>query len=332
MNCRFDSRRQFLRRSGALCAAAPLAGVPRAWGQAVTTKILCGTPAGSIPDYVARRYAEALTTRRPGSAFVENRPGAAGQIAITALKQATPDGGTIMLAPGAVSSIYPFLYGKLSYDPDADLQPLSSAAEATLALAVGPAVPDSVRTLEHFIAWSRANPALANFGSPGQGTLPHLLSALFFHEAKVAAQHAGYAGGPPAVVDLLGGRIAALSLPEGLLRPHHESRKLRILATSGPVRSTFLPDVPTFVEQGFPNLVIREWFAFFAGGSVPASIASSTSQTIRAAAEGSPLAAAFREMGMVVVTSTPEATKERIVSERQYWKAALTMTGIRAEL
>lgn len=342
----FDSRRDFLCTSGALVisraaartsgalaavAAGGAAGPALAQSGAAPLRILCQGPAGSIPDAVARRYSEALAGRRPGGALVDNRPGAAGQIAIAALRQAPADGNTMLLSVSAVSTVYPYLYAKLSYDPDADLKPVSVAAEATLALAVGAAVPDTVRTLKDFVEWAKANPRLVNFGSPGQGTLPHVLSAMFFREAGIDAPHAAYGGGPPAIVDLIGGRIAALSLSEGILRPHHDARKIRVLATSGSTRSVFHPDVPTFVEQGFSNLVIREWFAFYMSGSTPAPLVLASSQAVRAAAESPALAPAFREMGMFPVTSTPEAAIERIVAERRYWKEALAATGIRAE-
>ena len=178
-------------------------------------RILCSGPAGSIPDIVARRVAEQLTRHYPQGAIVDNRPGAAGQIAVNALKAAVPDGSTVLLAQGAVATVYPYLYTKLAYDPIADLQPISMAGEMTLALAVGPAVPNNVTNLEEFIGWMRANPKLANVAAPGTGTLPHLLEVMLFREANVPWQHVVYAGGPPAMIDLLGGQVAALVLPEG---------------------------------------------------------------------------------------------------------------------
>jgi tripartite-type tricarboxylate transporter receptor subunit TctC len=199
-------------------------------------RILCSGPAGSIPDIVARRVAEQLTRQYPQGAIVDNRPGAAGQIAVNALKAAAPDGSTVLLAQGAVATVYPYLYTKLAYDPIADLQPISMAGEMTLALAVGPAVPSNVTNLEELIVWMRANPKLANVASPGTGTLPHLLEVMLFREANVPWQHVVYAGGPPAMIDLLGGQVAALVLPEGLFRQHKATGKLRVLATSGAER------------------------------------------------------------------------------------------------
>lgn len=331
MNQDTRSRRHFLRTAGALAAAT--AAPHTAWAQNApgSLRILCTGPAGSIPDTVARRYAEQLGARYPGGVLVDNRPGAAGQLAVGALKQAAPDGMTVLLAQGAVSTVYPYLYTKLAYDPVADLKPVSVAAEATLALAVGSAVPSSVRTLGEFIDWSRANPALSNYGSPGPGTLPHVLSAMLFRGAKVDAQHVAYAGGPAAMVDLMGGRIASLVLPEGLLRPLQATGKLRVLATSGSTRSAFMPDVPTFVEQGHPSLAIREWFGFFMPGATAAAVIESASQSARALAENKVLSAAFADMGMLASASTPAQMGERIATEQRYWRDAINATGIRVE-
>jgi tripartite-type tricarboxylate transporter receptor subunit TctC len=141
-------------------------------------RILCTAPGGTIPDIVARSYAEQLGASHSRGVVVDNRAGAAGRIAVGVLKQAAPDGSTLLLAQGAVASVYPYLYDTLAYDPVADLKPLSLAAEAVLGLAVGPAVPDSVTSLTSLVDWIRANLDKATHGSPGVGTLPHLMVAL----------------------------------------------------------------------------------------------------------------------------------------------------------
>ena len=142
--------------------------------------------------------------------MVDNRPGAAGQIAVNALKSARADGNTLLLAQGAIATVYPYLYARLAYDPVLDLRPVSLAGEMTLGLAVGPAVPGTVTNVHELVEWMRRNPGLANVGSPGTGTLPHLLEAMLFRTAGVEWQHLVYPGGPPALVALLGGQIAAL--------------------------------------------------------------------------------------------------------------------------
>ena len=334
MSIDLHARRAFLRQGSAALAA--LTGLGASHHVAAQTTLdqlhmLCSGPAGSIPDIVARRVADQLTGRYAQRLTVENRPGAAGQIAVNALKAAPADGSTVLLAQGAVATVYPYLYAKLAYDPVLDLQPVSLAGEMTLALAVGPAVPDTVTNVRELAEWMRRNPKLANVGSPGTGTLPHLLEAMLFREADAPWLHIVYAGGPPAMVDLLGGQIAALVLPEGLFRQHKATGRLRVLATSGATRSSYFPDVASLVEQGFRNLVVREWFAFFMAARVTPAMLESTSQTLRTAIARPELVAAFADSGMVAASSTPAALSARIAAEQRYWEPIVRASGIRAE-
>lgn len=333
MSTHHHSRRELLRHGGALAALAALGTLHHASAQAPIEqlRILCTGPAGSIPDIVARRVAEQLASNYVRGAIVDNRPGAAGQIAVNALKAGQSDGTTILLAQGAIATVYPYLYAKLAYDPNVDLKPVSLAAEMTLGLAVGPAVPSTVMHVRDLVEWMRHNPGLANVGSPGTGTLPHLLEVMLFRQADVAWQHIVYAGGPPAVVDLLGAQIAALVLPEGLLRQHRAAGRLRVLATSGAQRSAYLPDVATLAEQGYADLVVREWFAFFMSGRAPAALVEAASQALRLAIARPELASAFAESGMVAASSTSVALATRIAAEQRYWEPVLRTSGVRAE-
>ena len=293
-------------------------------------RILCSGPAGSIPDLVARAIGEQLTSTLGQRSLVDNRPGAAGQLSVAALKAAPADGSTLLLAQGAIATVYPALYTKLGYDPALDLQPVSLASEMSLALAIGPAVPAEVTTLAGFIDWARRNPAAMNVGSPGAGTLPHLLEAMLFSDAGVAWQHITYSGGPPAVTDLLGGQIAALVLPEGLLRQHHAARRIRVLATSGPARSAYLPAVPSLTELGHPALVVKEWFAFFAPGATPKDTVAGLAAALQEAIARPEVAAAFAQAGMTPASSSPVALAARVADEQRYWKPVLRSHGISA--
>lgn len=333
MNSRHHSRRDVLLGSAAAATLLSLSivGTARAQAPIEQLRILCSGPPGSIPDIVARRVAEQLAGSYGRGALIENRPGAAGQIAVNALKSGPADGSTVLLAQGAIATVYPYLYAKLAYDPVLDLQPVSLAAEMTLGLAVGPAVPERIVNVRELLEWMRSNPKAANAGSPGTGTLPHLLEVMLFREAKVAWQHVVYAGGPPAMVDLLGGQIAVLVLPEGLLRQHRTTGRLRVLATSGAQRSSYMPDVATLVEQGFNDLVVREWFAFFASRRAPKATVDGTSTAMRLALARAELTAAFAESGMVAVSSTPAALAARIAIEQRYWEPVIRAAGVRAE-
>ncbi len=314
----------------AACAAAPFSPGARAARREIL-HILCSGPAGSIPDIVARAIGAQLPASLAERALVDNRPGAAGQISVRALKAAPADGSVLLLAQGAVATVNPFLYSGLGYDPVLDLQPVSLASEMSLGLAVGPGVPVQVSTLVDFIAWLRAHPAQANIGSPGKGTLPHVLAAMLLQEEGVAWQHIAYAGGPPAITDMLGGRIGALVLPEGLLRQHQLAGRVRVLATSGSARSKYLPEVPSLIELGHPNLVVKEWFAFFAplrATRVDIEVASSA---LRAAIDSAEVATIFAQSGMTPAASTPTALAARIAGEQQRWGQVLRANGIRGD-
>ena len=168
-------------------------------------------------------------------------------------------------------------------------------------------------------------------GSPGTGTLPHLLEAMLMREAGTAWQHIAYSGGPPALVALLGGQIAALVLPEGLFTQHRAAGRLRVLATSGAQRTGLMPDVPTLVEQGFADLVVREWFAFFMSGRVPPPLVAQQSEALRLALAQPALSALLGNAGIVAVSSAPEALVARIAAERRVWAPILQALAIQVE-
>ncbi|MDB5807225.1 MAG: Twin-arginine translocation pathway signal [Betaproteobacteria bacterium] len=325
------SRRTFMRRAGLALAAG---AAPRAFAAAAPIDqlhVLVGFPAGSIPDLVARLAADNMAEAYPRRVLVDNRPGAAGQIAVGALKAGPADGSMLLLAQGTAASAYPYLYSKLGYDPAADLKPVSLAAEVTLGVAVGPAVPASVGNVRELAEWMRRNPALANIGSPGVGTPPHLLEAMLFRSLDAPWQHIAYPGGPPAVAALLGGQIAAVVLPEGLLRQQQAAGKLRVLATSGARRSAYLPEVATLVEQGYPNLVVSDWFAFFMSSRVSRETIEATSQTLRAALARPQLVTAYADAGMLAAPSTPAALAERISTDAKVWEQVIRANNIHVD-
>ncbi len=325
-------RRHFLQRAAGLGAFLALgADVAEAQAAPRALHILCTGPAGSIPDLIARRVAVQLASAYPAGVVVDNRPGAAGRIAVNALMQAPADGSALLLAQGAVATVYPYLFTKPGYDPAVDLRPLTLAAEATLGLALGPAVPQEVRDVAGLLAWMRRHPALANYGSPGAGTLPHLLGAALFAGAQLDCQHVAYAGGPPALAALMGGQLSSLILPEGLLREHHATGRLRVIATSGASRSTYLPQVPSFAEQGYKELVMREWFAFFMPGRTPAAVLDDTSSLVQAAVRSPQVGASLAAAGMTAVASTPRALAEQIAVEQGEWQRSLRASGIKVE-
>jgi len=174
------TRRQFTHATAglaALGALAPFAARAQALEQ---VKIINGFPAGGTADATSRRVGDKLggTAFARNAAVTENKPGAGGRIAVESVKNAAPDGATLLLTPYSCTSIYPHIYRKLSYDPFKDLAPVSIAAVMHHGLAVGPMVPASVKSVKDYVAWAKANPDKASYGSPAAGSIPHFLGAL----------------------------------------------------------------------------------------------------------------------------------------------------------
>ncbi|VWX61248.1 Tripartite-type tricarboxylate transporter, receptor component TctC [Burkholderiales bacterium 8X] len=333
-SCRMPRRRLLIASAGAAASIAchsTLFAQPASPARQERLRILCTGPAGSVPDIVARTFGEALVGVFAQQVVVDNRPGAAGQIAVQALRSAPPDGSTWLLGQGAIASLYPTLYPKLGYEPERDLVPLSMAAEMDLAIAVGSAVPAEVADMKMLLDWMRRHPGAANAASPGTGTLPHILEVMLFDQAGLDWRHVPYPGGPPAIAALLGGQVAVLALPEGLLLPQVASGRLRLLGTSGRERSRFSPGVPTLAEQGQARSVMREWFAFFAPAGSPPAIAEEAAIAIGKAVAQPVLASRFRDAAMTAAPSSPAGLAAKIEDDRRAWTPLLVEAGIRAQ-
>ncbi|AGU51646.1 putative BUG-like extracytoplasmic solute binding receptor,TTT family [Variovorax paradoxus B4] len=326
------NRRQFVQALGgaaALGALHPLAALAQAVQQA---KIYYGFPAGSAGDSVARRVAEKLgdTPYSKINAVVENKPGAGGRIALDTLKTSPADGSVLCLAQASALSTYPHIYTKLSYGI-ADFAPVSIGAVMTHGLAVGPMVPASVKTLKDYIAWAKANPGQASYGSPGAGSTPHFLGALLGLNTGTDLRHVPYRGSLPAINDVVGGQIASSMTPVGDYLPFAKAGKLRVLATSGAQRAAYLPDVPTFTEQGFPEIVADEWFGFFAPAKTPTAVIAAASTAIQAALKDKAVAEGLLSVGLVAHGSSPEDMKKSLQSEYERWGPLVKKIGFTAE-
>lgn len=296
-------------------------------------KILYGFPAGSGGDITARRIADKLAgsayTKLPG--LVENRPGAGGRIALDGLKAAAPDGATLAMSPFSCTSIYPHIYSKLSYDPVRDFVPVSTSAYIHHGLAIGPAVPATVKTVRDFLAWAKANPGNANYGSPAAGSTPHFIGALLGLGQGVDLKHIPYRGSVPGITDVVGGQLAAMFTPSGDFLPNHKAGKLRVIATSGQARSPYYPDVATFAEQGFPDLTVEEWFGFYAPARTPAPLVAAASAAINAALRDPAVVESIGVVGLIARGSTPEAMAASQKTEFERWGPLVKRIGFTAE-
>lgn len=325
-------RRQLIQAAAsatALGALAPFSAFSQGLEQ---VKIFYGFPPGSAGDSVARRVAEKLagTPYSRLAGFVENKPGAGGRIAIETLKNSPADGSVLALAPVSALAVYPYIYPNLAYKPE-DVTQVSIGAIMFHGLAVGPAVPAEVKTLKDFLAWAKANPAQASYGTPGAGSMPHLLGALLGLRAGVELKQVPYRGTVPSITDLVGGQIAAAMNPSGDYLQHIKTGKVRVLATSGRKRSPYLPDVPTFMELGYPDVTSEEWFGFYAPAKTPAATIATANAAITAALKDKAVIDALAIVGLVARGSTPQEMAADQKAEYERWGPLVKQIGFTAE-
>lgn len=324
-------RRRRLLEGGAAAAAATLASpaIVRAQEMPDSLRMLLGFPPGGSSDLVVRQLTEKLVGLYARTALVDNRPGAAGRIAIDVLKAAPPDGRTLLLTPASTVTMYREIYRNLSYNPFTDLAPVSLASTFVHGIAVGPMVPAEVRTLAQFAAWSKANPDKANCGNPGEGSFPHFLTLVMAKALGAPIQPVPYRGGGPALNDIVAGQLAALMLPEGSFLPFARDGKVRVLATTGEKASPFFPDVPSFAEQGIRELVVTEWFGVFAPPGTPAAIVDRASQAVAKVVAMKEIGESFAKVGVVPRANTPAALAALIRSEAETWGPIIRSTGFK---
>jgi tripartite-type tricarboxylate transporter receptor subunit TctC len=319
------------RRQFSLAAAALLTGAGTAHAQALeTARILCGFPAGGTTDAVSRRVADKLRGAHAKTVLVDNKPGAGGRLAVEEIKRSPNDGSVMLLTPAAMITLYPHLYTKLAYGIE-DVTPVCTACQLSFGFGVGPAVPETVKNLKDFLAWAKANPNAANYGSPGAGSPPHFVGALLAKESGVDLRHVPYRGSAPGIQDLLGGQVSSFTSPIGDYLPYLKSGKLRLLATSGAARSRFAPDVPTYTEQGFKALEFSEWYGFFLPGKAAPELVQRLAAAIKAAVSAPDVVEGFAQLGLDARANTPAELAQAVRSENQAWAPVVKRVGFTPE-
>lgn len=325
------NRRQALQSAGAAALLAAIGRNAFAQAQVDTLRIVTGFAAGGTSDTICRRVAQRLQGEYAKAAVVENKTGAGGQIAIQTVKALPADGATLLQTPTSMLTIYPHIYKKLPYDPVADLTPVSLGCVFDFGFAVGPAVPASVKSVPDFLAWVKANPQGANFGSPAAGSTPHFLGALVGKSAGVELKHAAYRGTQPAMLDLLGGNVSAVSGPIGDITQHLSTGKVRILATSGAKRSRFAPDVPTFTEQGLKDMVHSEWFAFLLPPKASPEVVGRLNAALRTALAHKDVVDGLATFGLEAMSSSPAELADLIKRDTAKWAPIVKQVGFTAD-
>ncbi len=289
-------------------------------------RFVVGFPAGGGTDIIARLVAERIRVPFASAVIVENKPGAAARASVDYVKNAEPDGGTLLFTPDFPITVYPHSFRSLSYDPLRDLVPVAPGARSMLCYNVGPAVPANVTTLAAFVRWVRDNPASASYATTAAGGTPHFVGMMFATAAGLAMTPVHYRGGAPALQDLLGGHVPASVNPISEAMPHAKSGAVRILAVTGSKRSRFLPDVPTMREQGF-DVVIDSWLGAFAPARTPAQTVHALNAAINEVARSPDYADALAKFGTEPALQTPAEFAATVKADIARWGPVVKASG-----
>lgn len=321
------------RRRCCLLAASALAS-PRwllAQTRGDTGRILCGYPAGGSVDLVSRKAGEKLARGASGAFVVDNKPGAAGRLAVTELLKAAPDGRTALVTPASVLTMYPHVYAPAGYDPFADFTPVCTLAATGFVLAVGPKVPASVSDLRGFLDWCRADRARAQCGNAGAGSMPHFMALLLSREAALPMDHVPFRGGSAAMQAVAAGELGAALATESAARAMVETGRLRVLASSGGDRSAFFPQAPTFAESGLPALTQREWFGLLMPARVPRPVVEGTASVLRAAFAETDAQELLQKNALHADRLGPAELAQALRREYDFWGPLIRASGFRPE-
>jgi tripartite-type tricarboxylate transporter receptor subunit TctC len=273
---------------------------------------------------MARLIADRISAGLATTTIVENRTGAAGRIGVKAVIAAEPDGAMLLFAPMPVISIYPHSYAKLDYDPFRDLEPVALVATFEVALAVGPQMP--AKSLTELVAWAKADPSQASYGSPGAGGLGHFFAVMFASNAGIEARHVSYRGSAAAMNDLVAGQIPFAVVPLSDCAELHRAGRVRVLATSGAQRSPLLLDVPTFLEAGVPVQGVG-WYAVYAPTKTPAGLIERLNKVINEALAVSDFKERVLKLGLVPKGSTPAELAAIQKADAERWAPAVKASG-----
>ena len=273
--------------------------------------------AGAGTDITARTIAAKLTERWGQQVVADNRPGAAGTIAVDLTAKAPPDGYTICLI-SASHSVNAASNPNLPYDLTKDLRAVSQATSLFYVVYVNPSVP--ARTVKELVAYAQANPGKLNFGSSGTGGLQHLAGEMLKYLGKFDMVHIPYKGGAAVIIDALAGNIQVGFGTFLSLRPHVKAGKLHPLAITAAKRSPAAPELPTVAEAGVPGYEVDQWYGVITGAKVPRPIINKLSAAIAEAVKSPETAQRLSAEGSTPVGSSPEQFDAHIRAEVAKWR------------
>ncbi|MCO4861857.1 tripartite tricarboxylate transporter substrate binding protein [Cupriavidus sp. WGlv3] len=322
-------RRQLLKASAALgaCALAPTLARAQAWPAKPVRLVVPFAPGGSS-EIVARSTAAELTKLLGVSVFVENKPGAAGNIAMAEVARAD-DNHTLILGHIGTLAVNPFIFPKLPYDPVKDFRAISLLSKVPSLYVVHPDVP--AKNLKEFVALAKSKPGKLNYGSAGNGSAGHLAFEYLKAASGTFITHVPYRGSGPQITDLLSGRLDAAAVGAPAILQFIKAGKVRCIATGTTQRIAQLPDVPTVAEQGFPGFEMTQWYGLLAPASLPQAAADKLADATMKAVKSQSSVERLSADAAIVVGGTPAEFSRFIAQEQQRWKPIIARAGIKPD-
>lgn len=314
-------------RRDALAALSSLAGT--SWASAQTfpgkpIKVLIGVPAGGTQDVLTRAIADAVRNSL-GPIVIDNRGGAAGRIAVEVVKNAEPDGHTMLLGTAGMMTMFPNAYKNLNYDPIKDFVPIVNAASFELAMVVHQSVP--ANNVAEFIAWARTQGNKVSFASYGAGTPSHFLGEMLNRAAGLQMVHVPYRGSTPARQDVMGGTVPLYFDTVGGAISMLPSGRVKVLATSGARRSPPMPDIPTFVELGFKEVIASAWFSYYVPAKTPKPVVERLRSEFLKAVNSREVRQQLLLNGMYPVGDGPDALLKTMREDTERWGRIMKATN-----
>ena len=261
--------------------------------------------------------------------FVDNRPGAGGNIGSDAVAKSPADGYTLLIGTIGTHAINVSAYAKMPYDAVKDFTPIVALATMSNVAIVNPATP--VKNIQEFIAHARANPGKLNFGSPGNGSSAHLTGEVFNQVNGLSLQHVPYKGSAPAMLDLMAGRIDIMFDNIPLPLPHIKAGKLRALAVTAAQRSAVLPELPTLGEAGIKGFDVSSWYGIYAPAGLPAELVQKLNAAFNEALRAPEIREQLTAQGWTVTGGTPEQFAAFAKGELDRWAAVVKAANVRVE-
>lgn len=283
---------------------------------------------GGGADALARIITPRLSEGMGQQWVVDNRGGAAGNIAAETVARAAPDGYTAFMGFNTVLTVNPTLY-KLPFSVEKDLQPVTLLATAQYILVVHASVP--ANTLKEFVALAKQKPGALNYSSAGVGSPLHLAAELFKKRAGIDMVHLAYKGGGPAAAAVLAGEAQVIFGSVAASIPQVRAGKLKALATTGAKRSKVAPELPTIAESGFPGFDVGSWYALLVPAKTPAAVVNRMRDEAVKALQHPDVQQAMSRQGLEAETSTPQELAARIKAETKVWAEVIREAGIKAE-